>query len=180
MPLTIDPSGVWFRPEGANFICGVSPDEGNDPDSTDFELDYGLFEELIWPTLAHRVPAFEAIKLMRAWAGHYDYNVLDQNVHHRPGAAGAELLLRQRLLRPRAAAIAGDRPRAERADRVRPVSHAGFAPLPYDRVLNGQAVQRSQRRLSRRVTTSLADTALISIMCEDRAGPDRRRDRPAL
>jgi sarcosine oxidase len=80
VPLTIDPTGVWFRPEGANFICGVSPDEGNDPDSTDFELDYSLFEEMIWPTLANRVPAFEAIKLIRAWAGHYDYNVLDQNV----------------------------------------------------------------------------------------------------
>lgn len=79
VPLTIDPSGVWVRPEGANFICGVSPDEGNDPDSTDFELDYRLFEELIWPTLAHRIPAFEAIKLIRAWAGHYDYNLLDQN-----------------------------------------------------------------------------------------------------
>jgi FAD-dependent oxidoreductase domain-containing protein 1 len=80
VPLTIDPSGVWFRPEGANFICGVSPDEANDPDSTDFELDYSLFEDLIWPTLANRVPAFEAIKLIRAWAGHYDYNTLDQNV----------------------------------------------------------------------------------------------------
>jgi sarcosine oxidase len=80
VPLTIDPTGVWFRPEGANFICGVSPDEGNDPDSTDFELDYSLFEEVIWPTLANRVPAFEAIKLIRAWVGHYDYNVLDQNV----------------------------------------------------------------------------------------------------
>lgn len=80
VPLIVDPSGVWVRPEGVNFICGVSPDEGNDPDSTDFELDYRLFEELIWPTLAHRVPAFEAIKLIRAWAGHYDYNLLDQNV----------------------------------------------------------------------------------------------------
>jgi sarcosine oxidase len=80
VPLTIDPSGVWFRPEGANFICGVSPDEANDPDSTDFELDYSLFEDQIWPTLAARVPAFEAIKLIRAWAGHYDYNTLDQNV----------------------------------------------------------------------------------------------------
>ncbi|HVO05055.1 MAG TPA: FAD-binding oxidoreductase [Candidatus Cybelea sp.] len=80
IPLTIDPSGVWFRPESGNFICGVSPEDGDDPDCLDFELDYRPFEELIWPTLAHRVPAFEAIKLIRAWAGHYDYNVLDQNV----------------------------------------------------------------------------------------------------
>lgn len=80
VPLTIDPNGVWFRPEGANFISGVSPAEDEDPDSTDFELDYRLYEELIWPTLANRVPAFEAIKLVRAWAGHYDYNTMDQNV----------------------------------------------------------------------------------------------------
>jgi sarcosine oxidase len=75
----IDPTGVWCRPEGANFICGVSPPENEDPDCTDFEVDYRLYEEVVWPTLAHRVPAFEAIKLLRAWAGHYDYNTLDQN-----------------------------------------------------------------------------------------------------
>jgi FAD-dependent oxidoreductase domain-containing protein 1 len=78
-PLLIDPTGVYFRPEGASYICGVSPPEDDDPDCTDFELDYRLFEEVIWPTLAQRVPAFEAIKLVRAWAGHYDYNTLDQN-----------------------------------------------------------------------------------------------------
>jgi sarcosine oxidase len=78
-PLTIDPTGVWCRPEGANFICGISPPESEDPDCTDFELDYRLYEDVIWPTLAHRIPAFEAIKLVRAWAGHYDYNTLDQN-----------------------------------------------------------------------------------------------------
>ncbi|MFM9845288.1 MAG: NAD(P)/FAD-dependent oxidoreductase [Dongiaceae bacterium] len=79
VPLTIEPNGVWFRPEGASYICGVSPEESADPDCTDFEIDYSFYEDLIWPTIAARVPAFEAIKLTRAWAGHYDYNTLDQN-----------------------------------------------------------------------------------------------------
>ena len=78
-PLVIDPSGVHFRPEGMQFLAGCSPDPANDPDCTDFEIDYGWFEEHIWPILAHRVPAFEAIKLENAWAGHYAYNLLDQN-----------------------------------------------------------------------------------------------------
>ncbi|MEX1037056.1 MAG: FAD-binding oxidoreductase [Sneathiella sp.] len=78
-PLVIDPSGVHFRPEGRQFLTGCSPDPENDPDCTDFEIDYGWFEEHIWPILAHRVPAFEAIKLKNAWAGHYAYNLLDQN-----------------------------------------------------------------------------------------------------
>jgi len=78
-PLLIDPTGVWCRPEGANYIGGISPAEAEDPDCTDFEIDYRLYEDVVWPTLAHRIPAFEAIKLVRAWAGHYDYNTLDQN-----------------------------------------------------------------------------------------------------
>lgn len=79
-PLTIDTNGVFFRPEGPSFVCGVSPAEDNDPDCLDFEIDYSFWEELVWPTIANRVPAFEAVKLVRAWAGHYDYNTLDQNV----------------------------------------------------------------------------------------------------
>ena len=79
MPLMVDPTGVWVRPEGEVYICGVSPPEETDARATDFEVDYGLFEEVVWPMLAHRVPAMEALKLQRAWAGHYDYNTLDQN-----------------------------------------------------------------------------------------------------
>lgn len=78
-PLTVQPNGVWFRPEGRNFICGLSPEEHEEPEVMDFEVDYAFFEERIWETLAARVPAFEAIKVVSAWAGHYDYNALDQN-----------------------------------------------------------------------------------------------------
>ncbi|MFD2207557.1 NAD(P)/FAD-dependent oxidoreductase [Kiloniella antarctica] len=79
-PLVVDNSGVYFRPEGEHFICGVSPHENNDPENFDYQVDYNLFDEAIWPTLAHRVPAFESIKQINSWAGHYAYNLLDQNV----------------------------------------------------------------------------------------------------
>lgn len=81
MPLTIDTTGVWIRPEGQYHICGVSPTEECDAaaDPEDFEPDYSQFDEIVWPALAHRIPAFEETKLIRAWAGHYDYNTFDQN-----------------------------------------------------------------------------------------------------
>ncbi len=78
-PLLIDPSGVYVRPEGATFICGLAPEEAADPETRDFEIDHGFFEEEIWPKLAARIPAMEAIKVVNAWAGHYDLNLFDQN-----------------------------------------------------------------------------------------------------
>ena len=78
MPMLIDSSGVYVRPEGGQYICGVSP-AGADRDCYDFETDDGLFHEVIWPALARRIPAFAEIKLSRVWAGLYDYNTFDQN-----------------------------------------------------------------------------------------------------
>ncbi len=37
------------------------------------------FEELVWPALAKRIPAFEELKLTGGWAGYYDCNKLDNN-----------------------------------------------------------------------------------------------------
>ena len=78
-PLMVDPSGFYVRPEGKGFICGSSPPSDQDPDSSDFEVDYSFFDEVIWPSLATRVPAFERIRTGRAWAGHYDMNLFDHN-----------------------------------------------------------------------------------------------------
>ena len=78
-PLTIDPSGVYVRPEGAQFICGLSPAAHEEPAVGGDDIDHAWFDERIWPVLAARVPALEAIKLVNAWSGDYDYNALDQN-----------------------------------------------------------------------------------------------------
>jgi len=77
----VDPSGVYVRPEGSMFIAGGGEDHESDTcaNEGDFEPDWHLFETVIWPKLAERVPAFEAVRPGRAWAGHYDYNTFDQN-----------------------------------------------------------------------------------------------------
>ncbi len=78
-PLTFNIDGTYFRPEGRNFIWGYTPTEDEEPQVKDWEMDFALFEERIWPSLASRVPAFETVKQVGHWVGHYDYNWFDQN-----------------------------------------------------------------------------------------------------
>ena len=78
-PLTIDPSGVYVRPEGPSYITGYSPRGEDDPDTLDLTVDRAPFEEHVWPILAHRIPAFDRLRLLDAWAGHYEVNTLDHN-----------------------------------------------------------------------------------------------------
>ncbi|WP_313532323.1 FAD-binding oxidoreductase [Shinella sp.] len=80
LPLMIDPSGVFCRPEGRFFLTGCPPVEDPAADWDDFEPRYEEFEEIIWPALAERSPQFEAIKVVNQWAGHYDFNTLDHNL----------------------------------------------------------------------------------------------------
>jgi len=83
-PLLINPSGLWFRPEGRGFIGGAPPRDC-DPDEPPLHaIDHAQFEEQLWPALAHRVPAFEALRQRSAWAGYYEMNTFDHN-----GLAGA-------------------------------------------------------------------------------------------
>jgi len=92
-PLVIDPSGLWFRPERDRFLCGPPADPDPDVAPDDFEVDHALFESHAWPILAHRVPAFEAVRVTSAWAGHYDYNTFDQNAFVGPVPGIPNLLL---------------------------------------------------------------------------------------
>ena len=79
LPLTIDPSGVHMRSDGAYYLAGCPPDEDPAVDYDDFEQDHGIWEDKVWPIIAKRVPQFEAIKLINSWAGHYAFNTFDQN-----------------------------------------------------------------------------------------------------
>ena len=80
LPLTIDPTGVHVRENGSGtYQCGAHTEPDPAVDYDDFIMDHNLFESYVWPILAHRIPRFEAIKVTSEWAGHYAYNVLDQN-----------------------------------------------------------------------------------------------------
>lgn len=79
LPLTIDPSGVHVRTDGMYYMAGCPPDDDRAVDADDFVADHSIWEEKVWPALAHRIPQFEAIKLINSWVGHYAYNTFDQN-----------------------------------------------------------------------------------------------------
>ncbi|MBX3502697.1 MAG: FAD-binding oxidoreductase [Alphaproteobacteria bacterium] len=78
-PLTIDASGIWFRPEGRYWLAGAPPLPQNDVHELPLEVDHSEWDELIWSPLAARVPAFESVKVVSAWAGYYEYNTFDHN-----------------------------------------------------------------------------------------------------
>jgi FAD-dependent oxidoreductase domain-containing protein 1 len=78
-PLLIDPSGVWLRPEGRGFLSGAPP-RGDDVDDAPLDaIDHTQFDEQLWPTLAARIPAFEALRVCSAWAGYYEMNTFDHS-----------------------------------------------------------------------------------------------------
>jgi len=78
LPLTVLPSGLYFRTEtGGLILLGKSMVE--DPIGYDFRWDDKRFMEVLWPELAEFVPAFDRLKLVRGWAGLYAVNTLDGN-----------------------------------------------------------------------------------------------------
>lgn len=107
-PLVVDPTGCYFRPENkpGHFLFGVSPgkerdiymamrhNNGASKDPYTFhdnfksyyddiekdllDVDFQLFYDVLWPTMASRIPLFNNIKLISSWAGYYDVNTVDE------------------------------------------------------------------------------------------------------
>lgn len=93
LPMIVDPSGFWMRPEGHEFIGGIYPSPEEDTDAQgDFEPQHHLLENAFWPALAVRIPALEELRLVNSWAGHYEVNTLDHNGIVGPHHALANLI----------------------------------------------------------------------------------------
>lgn len=77
-PLIKDPDRLIIRPEGKGYSVGLV--RSDEPRGFNLDVDPAWFQEVVWPACASRVPAFEALKLKREWAGLYDENELDGNM----------------------------------------------------------------------------------------------------
>jgi FAD-dependent oxidoreductase domain-containing protein 1 len=81
-PLVIAKNIYWRRESTGTFLAGYVPSKAVDKaaDGVDLEaVDYRVFDEVLWPSLAEWVPAFEELKVQSGWSGYYEYNTLDQN-----------------------------------------------------------------------------------------------------
>lgn len=78
LPLTVLPSGLYFRTETGGLIL-LGKSLADDPVGFDFTWDEKRFTENLWPELAEFVPAFDTLKVKRGWAGLYAVNTLDSN-----------------------------------------------------------------------------------------------------
>lgn len=87
LPLTVDPTGIYFRHEGSSLITGFS--EHVKP-GIDFKWSREFFTEQLWPVLGNRIDNFSRAKVISGWAGLYSYNTADQNaiIGEHPDLAG--------------------------------------------------------------------------------------------
>jgi len=78
LPSAFAPSGLYVLAEPGNTYL-VSWSLPTDPVGYDFSVSRQHFDDAIWPELVRNFPAFEAVRVLRGWAGLYANNVLDGN-----------------------------------------------------------------------------------------------------
>lgn len=78
LPLIKDLDRLVARPEGRGYSVGLV--DGSEQRGFKFDVEPGYFERAVWPALAHRLPAFAALKLKSEWSGLYDENEFDGNM----------------------------------------------------------------------------------------------------
>ena len=78
LPLTVLPSGLYFRSETCGKII-LGKSLKSDQDGINFSWDRQRFIDLLWPELAEFIPSFDSLKLVRGWAGLYAVNTFDGN-----------------------------------------------------------------------------------------------------
>jgi glycine/D-amino acid oxidase-like deaminating enzyme len=86
LPYIKDLARLAFRPEGKGYSGGVPTLA--EARGYNFNVDFGYFDEVVWPALAHRFPQFERTRVKNTLPGLYDQNELDGNVVIGPGAGG--------------------------------------------------------------------------------------------
>ena len=123
-PLTIDPSGTWFRPEGRFYIGGTTPAEGNDPPTAPLDVQHQEWDDMVWPRDRQPRAGLRGGQGGECLGGLLRVQHLRPERHRRPPSGNRQPDLRHRLLRPRHPAVARRRPRRCRADRAWQLSHA--------------------------------------------------------
>ena len=113
-PLVILPNGVAFRSEGERYLTVVSPPPERDPSSEEFDIDYTLFDDIIWPTLAQYV----LVPLRFQYIGRERHPRTPARRRESPGCRG--------LLGSWTHAVAGSGTRSQRADYLRRISDPRF------------------------------------------------------
>lgn len=68
-PMTIDYTGAYFRRDGlgGKFVGGISPSPENEPETTNLDVNFDYFDKHLWPIIANRVPAFNAVKVLHLY-----------------------------------------------------------------------------------------------------------------
>lgn len=77
LPFLKTETHLAFGPEGQGYAGGL-PD-WQQPAGFGLTPHPTRFEEVVWPAIAHLIPALETLRLERSWIGHYARNTLDLN-----------------------------------------------------------------------------------------------------